>query len=61
MGPQRYTPAFRKLLEQAHLRVLVHTINSQTYAEALFSSGVSGVYTDFLRPSDITSPTQPSR
>lgn len=61
MGPQRYTPAFRQLLEQAHLRVYVHTINSQTEAEALFSSGVSGVYTDFLRPSDIPSLVQPSR
>lgn len=54
MHYSRYTEDFAASLNAMGVHTLVHTINDPQQAGLLSDSGVTGIYTDFLTPANIT-------
>ncbi len=48
-----WKPAFAAIAEEYGIKVYVHTVNDIDKAKKLLAEGVSGVYTDSIKPEDI--------
>jgi glycerophosphoryl diester phosphodiesterase len=53
MVTARYTQTFAANLAQARINTYVHTVNELSEAQELLTRGARGLYTDFLKPSDV--------
>lgn len=53
MNESLWKPAFASIAEEYGIAVYVHTVNDTEKAQKLLNEGVSGIYTDSIKPTDI--------
>lgn len=53
MAESWWKPAFASIAEEYGIKVYVHTVNNIDKAKKYLNEGVSGIYTDSIKPADI--------